>query len=58
MAAVQNVKEQFWASLMTGTLDPETNLPKVIEKFKQAGLDKVMVEAQSQLDAWKEKNSK
>jgi hypothetical protein len=34
---VQNVKEQFWASLMTGTLEPETNLPKVIEKFKQAG---------------------
>ncbi|MEE4562890.1 ABC transporter substrate-binding protein [Paenibacillus polymyxa] len=58
MAAVQNVKEQFWASLMTGTLEPETNLPKVIEKFKQAGLDKVMAEAQSQLDAWKAQNSK
>ncbi|MDO7908171.1 ABC transporter substrate-binding protein [Paenibacillus sp. JX-17] len=58
MAAVQNVKEQFWSALMTGTLDPETNLPKAIEKFKQAGLDKVMAEAQTQLDAWKTENAK
>lgn len=53
LAAVQNVKEQFWAALMTGTLDPETNLPKAIEKFNQAGLDKVIAEAQKQLDAWR-----
>ncbi|AWB43087.1 ABC transporter substrate-binding protein [Paenibacillus sp. CAA11] len=58
MTAVQNVKEQFWASLMTGTVDPATYLPKTIEKFKQAGLDKVMQEAQSQLDAWRTENGK
>ncbi|GIO32794.1 MULTISPECIES: ABC transporter substrate-binding protein [Paenibacillus] len=58
MAAVQNVKEQFWASLMTGTVDPETYLPKAIAAFKQAGLDKVIAEAQKQLDEWRAANNK
>ncbi len=58
LAAVQNVKEQFWSSLMTGTVDPETYLPQAIEKFNQAGLEKVMAEAQTQLDAWKAENGK
>ncbi|MNG38896.1 hypothetical protein D3C84_1267600 [compost metagenome] len=52
------MKEQFWAALMTGTLDPETNLPKAIEKFNQAGLDKVIAEAQKQLDAWRASGGK
>jgi putative aldouronate transport system substrate-binding protein len=56
MAAVQNVKEQFWSSLMTGTVDPAEYLPKAIEKFKEAGLDKVIAEAQAQLDAWRAEN--
>ncbi|WP_068782995.1 ABC transporter substrate-binding protein [Paenibacillus phocaensis] len=58
MAAVQNVKEQFWSSLMTGTVDPADYLPKAIEKFKEAGLDKVIAEAQAQLDAWRAANNK
>lgn len=58
LAAIQNVQAQFWASLMTGTVDPATYLPKAIEAFKQAGLDKVIAEAQSQLDAWRAANSK
>ncbi|MDO3410309.1 ABC transporter substrate-binding protein [Saccharibacillus sp. CPCC 101409] len=58
MTAVQNVKEQFWSSLMTGTVDPDKYLPQAIEKFNQAGLEKVMAEAQSQLDAWKAENGK
>ncbi|MBU5354832.1 ABC transporter substrate-binding protein [Paenibacillus barcinonensis] len=56
LIAVQNVKEQYWAALMTGTIDPATNLDQVIEKFNQAGLEKVMAEAQSQLDAWRAEN--
>lgn len=53
LAAVNNVKEEFWAPLMTGTVDPEVYLPKAIEKLKAAGLDKIMAEVQSQVDAWK-----
>lgn len=58
MAAVQNVKEQYWSSLMTGTVEPDEFLPKAIEKFKEAGLDKVIAEAQTQLDAWRAANNK
>ncbi|MCA0755126.1 ABC transporter substrate-binding protein [Paenibacillus sp. N4] len=52
LATLQNVKEEFWSTLMTGTVDPKEYLPKAIEKFKTAGLDKVIAEAQKQLDAW------
>ncbi|CQR52766.1 MULTISPECIES: ABC transporter substrate-binding protein [Paenibacillus sonchi group] len=58
IAAVQNVKEEFWAPLMTGTVDPNEYLPKAIEKFKAAGLDKIIAEAQTQIDAWKAANNK
>lgn len=53
LAAVNNVKEEFWAPLMTGTVNPEEFLPKANEKLKAAGLDKIIAEAQSQIDAWK-----
>lgn len=53
LASVQNVKEEYWAALMTGTVDPDEYLPKAIEKFKAAGLDKVMAEAQRQIDEWR-----
>ncbi|MDD9265555.1 ABC transporter substrate-binding protein [Paenibacillus sp. GCM10023248] len=58
IAAVQNVKEEFWATLMTGTVDPEKFIPQANEKFKAAGLDKIMAEAQSQIDAWRAANKK
>ncbi|MNE61022.1 hypothetical protein D3C80_1562050 [compost metagenome] len=53
IAAVQNVKEEFWSSLMTGTVDPEEYLPKANEKFKAAGLDAIIAEAQRQIDEWR-----
>lgn len=53
IAALQNVKEEFYASLFTGTVDPKEYAPKAVEKFKAAGLDKVQAEMQKQLDAWK-----
>ncbi|MCL6456382.1 MAG: ABC transporter substrate-binding protein [Gorillibacterium sp.] len=58
LAAVQNVREEVWSSLMTGTVDPEVYLPKAIERFKEAGLDKVIAEVQTQLDAWRAENNK
>ncbi|WP_219835001.1 ABC transporter substrate-binding protein [Paenibacillus sp. R14(2021)] len=58
IAAVQNAKEAFWAPLMTGTVDPEKYLPQAIKKINEAGLDKIMAEAQTQLDAWKATKAK
>ncbi|WP_141502649.1 ABC transporter substrate-binding protein [Paenibacillus luteus] len=56
IASVQNVKEEYWAALMTGTVDPETYLARANDKFKAAGLDKIMAEAQRQLDEWRAAN--
>lgn len=56
IAAVQNVKEEFWAPLMTGTVDPEVYLKRANDKLKAAGLDKIMAEAQRQLDEWRAAN--
>ncbi|SFF36505.1 putative aldouronate transport system substrate-binding protein [Paenibacillus catalpae] len=53
IAAVQNAKESFWAPLMTGTVDPDKYLPQAIKKLNDAGLGKILTEAQTQLDAWK-----
>lgn len=58
LATVLNVKEEFWSALMTGTVDPNELLPKAIEKFKAAGLDKIIEEAQRQVDEWRAANSK
>lgn len=53
IASLQNAKEEYWQALMTGTVDPAEYVPKAIEKFKAAGLDKIIVEAQRQLDEWR-----
>ncbi|WP_054950943.1 ABC transporter substrate-binding protein [Numidum massiliense] len=53
LAAVNNVKDEYWAALMTGSVDPKEYLPKASKKFKEAGLDKIMEEAQKQIDEWR-----
>lgn len=58
IAAIQNVRAEYWPSLMTGTVDPATYLSRANEKFKAAGLDAVMAEVQAQLDAWRAANNK
>ncbi len=40
-------------ALLTGYVDPETELPKYIEDLKAAGLDTVKAEIEKQYDAWK-----
>jgi putative aldouronate transport system substrate-binding protein len=52
LAAFENVKQEFYPALMTGSVDPDEYLPKAIEKFKQAGIDKIIEEMQKQLDEW------
>lgn len=50
--SVINVINQYLPGLRCGSLDPETELPKFIDKLKEAGMDKIIAEKQSQLDAW------
>jgi putative aldouronate transport system substrate-binding protein len=51
-AAVRAVWTEFTPTLETGTVDPETLLPQVIAKYKAAGIEKIMAEAQKQYDAF------
>lgn len=51
-AAVTNVLSQYRVALECGALDPDKALPEFIAKLQDAGIDKVIVEKQKQLDAW------
>ncbi|MDR1533472.1 MAG: ABC transporter substrate-binding protein [Clostridiales bacterium] len=53
LTAAINVFNQYGPGLETGTVDPETELPKLIDALKTAGIDKIIAEKQRQLDAWK-----
>lgn len=46
------VIDQYGPGLNTGTIDPNEKLPEFLDKLKSAGIDKVMEEAQKQLDAF------
>ena len=56
VASITNVSNEFYDALATGSVDPEEYLPKFNQKLKDAGLDKVMDEIQSQYDEWKAAN--
>lgn len=56
IAACKSVWKEFIPALETGTLDPETTIPKAIAKYKAIGIDKIMAEAKRQYDVWLAKN--
>ncbi|GHH97885.1 ABC transporter substrate-binding protein [Neobacillus kokaensis] len=53
LAAITNISKEFYPALATGSVDPESYLPKFNKKLKEAGLDKVLKEIQKQFDDWK-----
>ena len=55
-AALQNVLQQYQDGLEFGILDPETELPNLIQALKDAGVDEFIAEKQAQLDAWVAEN--
>lgn len=58
LTAVINVNNEYGPGLNTGTLDPETELPKYIDALKSAGIDTIIAEKQKQLDSWMAENKK
>jgi ABC-type glycerol-3-phosphate transport system substrate-binding protein len=53
---LQNIRmvwDKYYPSLMTGSVDVDTELPKFNQELKQAGIEEVRAEAQKQLDAWR-----
>ncbi|MNH90080.1 hypothetical protein D3C73_426130 [compost metagenome] len=53
IANVKTVIDEYGPGLNTGTIDAKDKLPEFQEKLKKAGIDKVIAEAQKQLDEWK-----
>ncbi|MBP2113152.1 ABC transporter substrate-binding protein [Paenibacillus silagei] len=58
LISIDNANKAFVDGLKSGQLDPDESLPKMLEKQKAAGADKVIAEAQKQLDAWLAENGK
>ena len=52
VTAVQNVYNEYQASVEYGFVDPETGIAEMNEKMMSAGLQKIIDEKQTQLDAW------
>lgn len=51
-AAISNVETQYLGGLLTGELDPEVYIPEFLAALESAGINDVVAEAQTQLDAW------
>jgi putative aldouronate transport system substrate-binding protein len=57
IAGITEVTEEVEGPIFVGAVDPEEYIPKIIEKYKNAGLYKVMAEQQRQLNQWIAGNS-
>ncbi|ULO08998.1 ABC transporter substrate-binding protein [Paenibacillus sp. 19GGS1-52] len=52
MSAVNNVVNQYLPALVSGSVDPETIIPKFINALKDAGAQAIIDSKQEQLDQW------
>ncbi len=58
MTSVQNVYDEYQKSIEYGFVDPATAIDEMNAKMTKAGLDKIIAEKQTQLDAWAAANQK
>ena len=52
VTACTNVIQQYAYGLEVGAVDVDTVLPEFQQALKDAGIDTIIAEKQSQLDAW------
>ena len=52
VSAIDTVVAQYAGIIAAGAQDPAEVLPKFLEDLNAAGIDKVVAEKQTQLDAW------
>ena len=46
------IRDSYKAELLTGTMDPATGVPQMMDELRSAGFDELMAEAQAQIDAF------
>lgn len=56
IAAINNVLEEFKATIYSGSVDIDEYLTKLNNKLEEQGINKVIEEMQAQLDKWKAEN--
>lgn len=52
VAAVSNVWNKYYKAVYTGAVDPDEYIPLFVQEQKDAGIDELIAEVQSQLDAY------
>lgn len=52
VAACEAIYNKYAIAIGDGTVNPETQIPMYIEELKAAGVQEILDEVQSQLDAW------
>lgn len=52
VAACSNIQEKYMASLMTGSVDPDETLPKLLDELNNAGYQDIKAELQKQIDEY------
>jgi putative aldouronate transport system substrate-binding protein len=58
VSMITNLLTQYRPALESGSADPGTELPKFLKVLDDAGAEKIIAEAQKQLDAWRAANNK
>jgi putative aldouronate transport system substrate-binding protein len=58
ISQLNSIVTKYLNGLGSGSVDPDTTIPKMIKELKTAGIDTVIAEKQKQLDAWLAKTSK
>lgn len=56
IANCTSILEEMRPALCSGSVDPETKVPELLERLEQAGVNDIIAEKQAQLDAWKAEN--
>ena len=58
VAQVAAADKQYLSPIINGLVDPSTAIPQYQQALKAAGIDQIIAEAQSQVNAWKAANGK
>ena len=54
LASCIEIYNRYKNEVLTGTTDPATSVPQMMEEMRAAGFDEIVAEAQTQIDAWVE----
>ena len=57
ISAVSNVKAEYYKALVTGAVDPDEYIEKLVQEMKDAGSEEIIAEMQKQVDEFLQNKS-